>query len=450
MMFSDWDRDIEIAAAEARERIDAIRDDLPDDLQRYFVWKWSTSDEPVLRVAPGQQALDLTRRIRPDRPRVQAPARAHAGRGDGRSRRRAAERGRDRDRPGPPDRARPEPQRPRPRACSAVNFSVSAGQIDDGGRRLRVQPVGELTDLQQLRDLVDRPTACAWRDVADVRLKPETHALRPSPRRPPGGRHRHLQGARRQPGRGLAQRALAEVDTITRRAGAAAASRSRSSTTRARTSPVRCSSLAEAGGIGLLLSIAVLYFFLRHWPSTLMVTLAIPICFVMTLGFMYFAGVTLNVLSMMGLLLAVGMLVDNAVVVVESIYQERETHARRAAAGLDHRHAPRRHRAVGGHAVPLHRVRAEPVRRDATSSASTWSQIAITISRVAAGLVAGRGEPDPDAVGAHEDAAGGAQRQGRDPAPAAPLRRLAALDAGAPRLERARHPADRRGRASCR
>ena len=55
-----------------------------------------------------------------------------------------------------------------------------------------------------------------------------------------------------------------------------------------------------------------------------MVTTAIPICFIMTLGFMYFAGITLNIISMMGLLLAVGMLVDNAVVVVESIYQERE------------------------------------------------------------------------------------------------------------------------------
>ena len=83
-------------------------------------------------------------------------------------------------------------------------------------------------------------------------------------------------------------------------------------------------SLAEAGAIGLLLSVIVLYFFLRDWRATLMVTLAIPICFIMTLGFMYFAGVTLNVLSMMGLLLAIGMLVDNAVVVVESIYQERE------------------------------------------------------------------------------------------------------------------------------
>src|SRR3546814_8657650 len=82
--------------------------------------------------------------------------------------------------------------------------------------------------------------------------------------------------------------------------------------------------LAEAGAIGLVLSVIVLFFFLRHWPSTLMVTLAIPICFVMTLGFMYFAGVTLNILTMMGLLLAVGMLVDNAVVVVERIYQEGE------------------------------------------------------------------------------------------------------------------------------
>ena len=82
--------------------------------------------------------------------------------------------------------------------------------------------------------------------------------------------------------------------------------------------------LAEAGLIGTLLSVLVLFFFLRDWPSTLMVSLAIPICFVMTLGCMYFFGISLNVLSMMGLLLAVGMLVDNAVVVVESIYQYRE------------------------------------------------------------------------------------------------------------------------------
>jgi hydrophobic/amphiphilic exporter-1 (mainly G- bacteria), HAE1 family len=49
--FSDWDRDVAIAASEARERIDAIRGELPDDFQRYFVFKFSTTDQPVLRVA---------------------------------------------------------------------------------------------------------------------------------------------------------------------------------------------------------------------------------------------------------------------------------------------------------------------------------------------------------------------------------------------------------------
>ena len=144
----------------------------------------------------------------------------------------------------------------------------------------------------------------------------------------------------------------------------------------------------------------MLFFFLRHWPSTLMVTLAIPICFVMTLGFMYFFGITLNILSMMGLLLAVGMLVDNAVVVVESIYQEREKMPGPAAAGLDRRHAPRRHRAV----APARCATASCSCRTCSARRNIISiflaQIAITISVVAAGLVAGRGQPDPDAVGA--------------------------------------------------
>src|SRR3546814_12698868 len=44
VQFSDWSKDIAIAASEARERIDAIRDQLPDDFRRYFVHRWNTSD----------------------------------------------------------------------------------------------------------------------------------------------------------------------------------------------------------------------------------------------------------------------------------------------------------------------------------------------------------------------------------------------------------------------
>lgn len=42
-----------------------------------------------------------------------------------------------------------------------LNFSISAGQIDDNGQRVRIQPVGEITDLQELRDTVIDTRACA-------------------------------------------------------------------------------------------------------------------------------------------------------------------------------------------------------------------------------------------------------------------------------------------------
>src|SRR5690554_7161408 len=55
----------------------------------------------------------------------------------------------------------------------AVNFSVSAGLIEDGGQRLRVQPVGEITDLQQLRDLPLNERGVLLGDIAEVRFKPK-------------------------------------------------------------------------------------------------------------------------------------------------------------------------------------------------------------------------------------------------------------------------------------
>ena len=319
--FSDWDRDVEIAASEARERIDAIRSELPDDLQRYFVFKFSTTDKAVLQVRLASQRSDLTRaydlidrEFKRRLERLPGVARVEiAG--------------------APPNEVEIAVDSNRLTAhdiglnelaerLRAVNFSVSAGLIDNGGQRLRVQPVGELEDLDQLRELVINDKGLRLGDVADVRLKPQRMDY-----------GRRLEG---KPAVGLdiykersanlvevAKSAMAEIDAI-RAQPELGDIQIHVIDDQGESVTSSLTELAEAGGIGLLLSIMVLFFFLRHWASTLMVTLAIPICFVITLGFMYFFGVTLNILSMMGLLLAIGMLVDNAVVVVESIYQERE------------------------------------------------------------------------------------------------------------------------------
>ncbi len=76
--------------------------------------------------------------------------------------------------------------------------------------------------------------------------------------------------------------------------------------------------------LGGLLAIVVLFLFLRRFRATLFVAFAIPISVFFALFFMYLAGFTINILSMAGLAIAVGMVVDNGIVVFESIYRHRE------------------------------------------------------------------------------------------------------------------------------
>jgi hydrophobic/amphiphilic exporter-1 (mainly G- bacteria), HAE1 family len=314
-----WDRDIQVLASEARYRLDAIRNELPDDLQRIFVQKFATGDDPVLRIRLSSNAnlADawelLEREMKRPLERIPGVARVDV---NGVS---------------PPEveiavsseriNAHGLALNDLAARLTAANFSVSAGQIDDGDRRLRVQPMGEFRSLDEIRDLPLDARGLRLRDVADVWLKPA---------RVDYGRRLDLRPAvgvdiYRERNSNLVDvgaRVLAEIDRIAEQPEFAGIQLFVMQN-QAEGVKSSLSDLAQAGLFGSLLSILVLFAFLRHWPSTLMVSLAIPICFVMTLGAMYFLGITINVLSMMGLLLGVGMLVDNAVVVVESIHQQR-------------------------------------------------------------------------------------------------------------------------------
>lgn len=75
--------------------------------------------------------------------------------------------------------------------------------------------------------------------------------------------------------------------------------------------------------MGAVLAIIILYLFLRDIKPTLIVALSIPISVIFALVLMYFSGVTLNMISLSGLAIGVGMLVDNSVVVIENIYRLR-------------------------------------------------------------------------------------------------------------------------------
>ncbi len=84
------------------------------------------------------------------------------------------------------------------------------------------------------------------------------------------------------------------------------------------------SDVRDAALIGGLLSILVLYFFLRDARATFVTAIVIPVSVIGTFMLMYSTGVTLNIMSLGGIALSVGMLVDNSVVILESIAKKRE------------------------------------------------------------------------------------------------------------------------------
>lgn len=86
--------------------------------------------------------------------------------------------------------------------------------------------------------------------------------------------------------------------------------------------------VTDAAWQGGLLAILVLLFFLRNIRSTIIVSITIPVAVIATFSLIDFGGMTLNITSLMGITLAIGMFVDNAIVVLESIY-------RKQLAGLD-------------------------------------------------------------------------------------------------------------------
>lgn len=89
--------------------------------------------------------------------------------------------------------------------------------------------------------------------------------------------------------------------------------------------------------MGIILAVIILYIFLRRVNMTLIVSLSIPISIIATFNLMYFNGLSINIMTLGGLALGAGMLVDNAIVVMENIFRN-----------MDENHLPPTEAAVRG------------------------------------------------------------------------------------------------------
>ncbi len=92
--------------------------------------------------------------------------------------------------------------------------------------------------------------------------------------------------------------------------------------------------LLETAYTGLILAVIILFLFLKSGKSTLIIAISIPLSIVITLLAMNFAGITLNMMTLTGLILGVGMIVDASIVMIENIYVYRTRGAKPSVAAV--------------------------------------------------------------------------------------------------------------------
>ena len=204
------------------------------------------------------------------------------------------------------------------------NLNLSSGKIKTNGLVYNVRSKGRIETLEAFENLTINDRGLLLSDIADVRYE-----------EPPVGYRRHLNG-----NKALALEVFKEstANTVEVAHGINAVIENEIATDpllkgldlliwqdQAREITNGLKGLTQAGLYGALFAVLVLFLFLRRISATLIVATAIPISIVGSFIALYLFGYTLNILTMMGLMLAVGMLVDNAVVVLESIYQKSQS-----------------------------------------------------------------------------------------------------------------------------
>lgn len=331
----DWGTELAAAGAEVRDKVDAIRGELPDELERITVLKFSGSDQPMLvyRISADRDLIDaydmLDRNLKRRVERLPGVSRVELYGVEPKEIRieLAAER----------VAAHGVDLRALATTLQQANFALSAGDLIESGKRYYVKPEGRFLSLDEVGAMTINAQGLRLRDIADIVYAQPVLTY---------GRHlnrRYAVGLNvfKETGANLVEVSdrvkaeIAQVSHLPEMQGIALVMFNDSA------SDVRNSldELIEAGLLGALFSILVLYLFLRDLKMTLIVTLAVPLSLVMTLAAMYFLDYSLNILTLMGLMLSVGMLVDNAVVVTESIARSRSEDGdpvRATLAGVKH------------------------------------------------------------------------------------------------------------------
>jgi hydrophobic/amphiphilic exporter-1 (mainly G- bacteria), HAE1 family len=312
--------DMDLAALEVRERAEIARRRLPADVDRIDMRRFASDAQPVLRGAlawdgdPGLLSELIERRVEPAI--LQVPGVAAVEFSGLEQREVTVELDQDRMRAAGVTVADIN------RALARGNQDVSAGEIELDGSRFLIRAEGQLQRVEEIEALPLGRAGVRLGDVADVRYDfPERDFFF----RLNGTNARQFQVFKDSEANivEVARDVKATLERIQTEPGLEAIG-FRFWQDQSRGILEALQSLAMAGLVGGGLAIVILYGFLRRITPTLIVAAAIPVSLVFTVAILYVTGASINVITLSGLMLAVGMLIDNAVVVVENIFRHRE------------------------------------------------------------------------------------------------------------------------------
>lgn len=331
------DTDMGLAYSEARDRVERVKPQLPEDLREIYIQRANPNDEAVyvlgvrfagtpedpfhvLKDSLGQRFLRL-------------PGVAKVDVGGAEEKIVQVELDMDRV------KAHKVDLYELTQRLRRDNFTLASGRVDEAGRRYNVRSVARYPSLEAIGDLPIRADGLKLGDVAHIVYgAPEiTHFFRMN------GQEAFVLEIFKESASNTVK-VCRDIDAeVARLSAQHPGLEFVKFDDDAHYITESLGLLLQNGAVGGTLAALLLFLFLRRVRMTLMITLAIPLALLITVVIMYFAGQSLNLISMMGLMLSVGMLVDNSVVVVENIGRVREEEG----------HDPRRASVLGAGEVTL-------------------------------------------------------------------------------------------------
>ena len=324
--------DMDVAYAQLRDRMERVKLELPDDVDRYYLRKWSDDDDPILWIAMSYDGeiqdpyLMVENLIKKPLERIDGVANVEIWGADEKS-------------------IQIEVNQDAVRGYRINfydvisklrndNFAISSGHVFSGGQKIFVRSVGKFRTLDEIRNIPVKGPNIFLKDIAEVKYDvPERNWVQRHDGKPSielgvykesmantvelceNVEKKFNEDFKKDP-----RLKMFHVEILFNQGDFINES---------------IDNLKNAAVWGGTFAFLVIFFFLRRFRMSVLLNLAIPLSIMVSMTVLYFIGWTMNLITMVGLMISIGMVVDNSIVVLENIYSKRTKGMdRRRAAGI--------------------------------------------------------------------------------------------------------------------